>query len=122
MKNKKKFAIASLVMSIVSLIPLIISPNSLNGTLVVVIIAIFVAIVSAIFGFIGKSASKGMAISGIVISIISCVVLCFSLIGFQAIKNATDCVDNGNETSTCNYLGEELEVPNSFLREDQMKK
>ena len=122
MKNKKKIAIASLIVSILSLIPLIITPDSLTGTLIFIILGIFMGIIGGILGFIGKSEAKGLSISGIVIGIISCVVLCFSLVGFSVIKDATDCVDNGDETATCNYLGEELEVPTSMLREDQIKK
>lgn len=122
MENKKKFAVASLIFSLLSLIPLIICPDSITGAQIFVIIGIILGIIGAILGFIGKGASKGLAISGIVIGIISCVVLCFSLIGFSAIKDATDCVDNGDGTSTCIYLGEELQVPNSMLREDQIKK
>lgn len=121
MKNKKKFAIASLILSLLSLVPLIIRPNSLTGAQIFVIVGIFLGIIGAVLGFIGKSASKGLSISGIVIGIISCVILCFSLIGFSVYENATDCVDNGNGTSTCNYSEEEVEVPTSMLREDQKK-
>ncbi|MGM9877904.1 MAG: hypothetical protein ACI33S_04560 [Bacilli bacterium] len=121
MENKKKFAIASLTLSILSLIPLIISPESLTGAQIIVIVGIILGIIGIVLGFIGKSASKGLAIIGIVIGIISCVILCFSLIGFFSIGKATDCVDNKDGTSTCNYLGQELQVPTTMLREDQMK-
>jgi len=120
--KNKKFAIASLVMSIISLIPVIISPDSLSGAQIFVIIGIFCAIIAIVLGFLGKSASKGLAISGIVIGVLSCIVLCLAMIGFFGIKSATDCVDNGDETSTCSYLGEELIVPNSMLSEEQFKK
>ncbi len=122
MKNRKKIAIASLTLSLLSLIPAVIFPGSLTGAMIFTIIGIFIAIIGTILGFIGKSASKGLAISGIVIGIISCVYLCWLLIGYFVLKNATDCVDNGNGTSSCNSFGQELEVPNSMLREDQMKK
>lgn len=121
MKNKKKFGVASLIVSILSLIPLVITPDSLTGAQIFVVIGVVLGIIGVILGVIGKSVSKGLSISGIVIGIVSCVILCFSLIGFFVIKDATDCIDNGNETSTCNYFGEEIEVPNSMLREDQMK-
>ena len=122
MEKKKRFAVASLVLSLMSLIPILISPNSLNGAQIFAIVGIFLGIIGVILGFVGKSASKGLSITGIVIGIISVVFLCFALIGFVAIKSATDCVDNGDETSTCNYLEEELQVPNSMLSEEQMRK
>lgn len=122
MKNKKKMAIASLIISIISLTPFIILPDSLSGTQIFVIVGILLAIAGAILGFVSKSEAKGLAIAGIVIGIISCVILCFSLICFIGIKNATNCVDNGNGTATCDYLGQELEAPISYLTEEQMKK
>lgn len=122
MNNKKFFGVASLVISLLSLIPVVISPDSLTGAEIFVVIGIILAIVGVVFGFIGKSLSKGLSISGIVIGFISCILLCFTLIGLTAIKNATDCVDNGNKTSTCSYLGTEIEAPNSLLRDDQMRK
>lgn len=122
MKNKKKLAIVSLIMSIVSLTPLIIAPDSLTGAQIFVIIGILLAIVGAVLGFVCKSDAKGLSIAGIVIGIISCAILCFSLIGFIGIKNATNCVDNGNGMATCDYMGQELEVPTSYLTEEQMKK
>lgn len=122
MKNKKKLAIVSLVLSIVSLIPIIILPDSLTGAQIFVIIAILLAIAATILGFICKSEAKGLSIAGIVIGIISCVILCFSLIGFIGIKNATNCVDNGNGMATCDYMGQKLEFPTSYLTEEQMKK
>ena len=122
MDNKKKIAVASLTMSLLSLVPVIISPESLTGTMAFVAVGILFAIVGVILGFIGKSASKGLSISGIVIGIISFGFLCMALVGFMAIKNVTDCVDNGDQTSTCNYMGVEIEVPNGMLSEEQMKK
>lgn len=122
MENKKKFAVASLILSILSLVPLIILPDSMTGAQVCVCISILLGIVGAVLGVVGKSASKKLAISGIVIGAISCVVLCFMLIGLFSMSNATDCVDNGDNTSTCKYAGQEVSIPNSMLREDQKKK
>jgi len=122
MNTKKKLAIASLVASILSLIPNIVLPESLSLAQILIIVCIFIALAGVVLGFIGKSEAKGLSIAGIIIGIISCILLCFSLIGFFGMQNATDCVDNGNGFSTCNYLGQEIEVPNEYLREDQMKK
>ena len=121
MQNKKTLAICSLVLSIISLIPIIITPNSINGAEIFATIGIILAIAATILGFISKKDGKGLAIAGVVIGIISCIILCLSLIGFSAIKKATDCVDNGNDTSTCQFMDQNLEVPNSLLREDQKK-
>jgi len=122
MNTKKKLAIASLVASILSLIPNIVLPESLSLAQILIIVCIFIALAGVVLGFIGKSEAKGLSIAGIIIGIISCILLCFSLIGFFGMQNATDCVDKGNGFSTCNYLGQEIEVPNEYLREDQMKK
>ena len=122
MKNKKNIAIASLVVSILSAATILISPSSMTGTLILIVTGVILAIVGTVLGFIGKKEAKGFAISGIVIGILSCILLCFSLIGVMAIQAATDCVDNGNGVSTCNYLGQELEVPTGMLTEEQMKK
>ncbi len=120
--SKKNMATASLVLSLVSVIPLIIGPDSLSGQMIFSIVGIIFGIIAIVLGFIGKSESKGKAIAGIVIGIISTVVLCFALVGFNAIKGATDCVDQGNGISKCKLYGEDFEVPTSFLTEEQKKK
>lgn len=122
MKNKKNFAVASLILSLLSLIPLIITPDSLTGAKIFAIIAIFLGIAGIVLGFIGKSTSKGLSISGIILGIISCIILFTSLMGLLMIEKVTNCIDNGNGTSTCSYLEQQIEVSNSLLREDQIKK
>ena len=120
--DKKKMAVASLTLSLVSLIPVVISPNSLTGALIFCIVGIFLGIIGVVLGFLGKSASKGLAISGIIIGIVSCLILCVALVGFAGMANSTDCVDNGDGTATCDFMGEKIEIPTDMLREDQMKK
>lgn len=120
--NKKSMATASLVLSIISIIPLIVGPDSLNGQMIFAIIGVVFAIVAIILGFIGKSEKKGMAIAGIVIGIITTVLLCLAIVGFNAMKDVTDCVDQGNGNSMCKLYGEDIEVPTSFLTEEQKKK
>ena len=122
MENKKKFAVASLVLSLLSLAPLRVLPDSMKGAQIFVCIGILLGIVGVVLGIVGKSASKKLAISGIVIGAISCAILCFTLVGFMAMENATDCVDNGDGTSTCKYIGQEINVPNSMLSEEQKNK
>lgn len=122
MENKKKFAVASLVLSLLSLALLIVLPDSMTGIQVCICIGILLCIVGVILGIVGKDGSKKLAISGIVIGVLSFAVLCFLLVGSMIIKNATDCVDNGDDTSTCKYIGQEINVPNSMLSEEQKNK
>ena len=122
MENKKKFAVASLVLSLLSLAPLMVFASSMTGIQVCSCIGILLCIVGVILGIVGKDGSKKLAISGIVIGILSFTVLCFLLVGSMIIKNATDCVDNGDDTSTCKYGGQEINIPNSILSEEQKNK
>lgn len=122
MENKKKFAVASLVLSLLSLALLIVLPDSMTGIQVCICIGILLCIVGVILGIVGKDGSKKLAISGIVIGVLSFAVLCFLLVGSMIIKNATDCVDNGDDTSTCKYIGQEINIPNSMLSEEQKNK
>ena len=117
--NKKTMGTCSLVLAIISLVPMLWLPSSLSATELFVVVCILLSIVAAILGFISRKESKGTAITGIVIAIISCLLLCFSLIGLTAYKSATDCVDNGDETSTCKYMGQEIQVPNRYLTPEQ---
>ncbi len=120
--DKKKMGTASLVLSLVSLFPLLLSPSNIKTAEIFVVVFVILAIASIILGFMSKKEAKGLAISGIVIGIISLIFLCLALIGFVGISNATNCIDNGDETSTCMYNGVEIEVPNIYLREDQKEK
>ena len=122
MKNKKKFAVTSLVLSLLSLVPLIVLPDSMTGIQICICIGIILGIVGIVLGVVGKSASKKLAISGIVIGAISFAILCLMVFGLSVAMNATDCVDNGDNTSTCKYRGEEINIPNSMLSEEQKNK
>ena len=122
MENKKKFAVVSLVLSILSLAPLIVLPDSMTGIQICIGIGIILGIVGIVLGVVGKSASKKLAISGIVIGVLSCAILCFLLFGLSVAMNSTECVDNGDNTSTCKYIGEEINIPNSMLSEEQKNK
>lgn len=123
MTNKKNFGTISLVLAILSVVvPTIISLDSLNAELIFVTVFLLFGIASVVFGFLGKKESKGLSIAGIVIGIISIILLCIGLAGMLMYKSATDCVDNGNKTSTCVIFGEKIEIPSSYLNDDQMKK
>ena len=112
-----------IALSIVSLIPSVIGPNSLIGIEIFIIIGIFLAIAGIVFGFIGKKGSKGLSIAGIIVGFVAFGILCLSLIGIIGIeKFAKNCVDNGDGFATCEYLDQELEVPVNYLKEEQMKK
>ena len=119
-KNKKTFGILSLILAIISLIPIIFVPDSLNGAQIFTTVALILAIMAVVFGFIGKKDSKGMSIAAIIIGIISTIVMILALFGFLMYSKVTDCIDNGNGTSTCMFGGQEMEVPTSYLEESQM--
>ena len=119
--NKKFLGVASLVLAIISLVPFIVVPDTLSGAKTFIIVAIALAVLAIVLGFVGKKESKGLSIAGIIIGFISAILMSFSLIGYVGIEKASDCVDNGDGTSNCKYMGEDLEgVPNIYLREDQM--
>lgn len=120
--KKKKIAICSFIMSLVSLIPAIILPDSLIGAEIFIIIGMLLAIAAIVLGFVGKSGAKGFSIAGIVIGIVSLIVLCLSIIGILGMKSAKNCVDKGNGMATCEYMGQEVEVPTTYLTEEQMKR
>ena len=120
--NKKNLAVVSLVLSIISLVPFVWTPDSLDTAMIFCVVFVFIAIAGIICGFMGKSASKGMGIAGIVIGIIAIIVLGLSILGLAGMKSATNCVDQGNGMSKCEYMGQELEMPTSYVREDQKKK
>lgn len=123
MKKKKIMAITSICLAIISLIPIVVLPESVIWAEVTILFSIILSIISIVLGIIGKSESKGIAIMGIVIAVISCVLLFFSLTGVVAISKSTDCVDNGDGTSTCKFFGQDMEnIPNSMLTEEQMAK
>jgi hypothetical protein len=50
------------------------------------------------------------------------VLLSLSLAGFALMSKAEDCVDNKNGTATCQVMGQEMEIEDMFLTEDQYKK
>ena len=121
--NKKNLAVASLVLSIMALvIPNVWLPGSIDTAMIFCVVFVFVAIAGVVCGFMGKIASKGIGITGIVIGIIAVAILAFAMIGFAGMKNATNCVDQGNGSSKCEYMGQEVEVPTPYVREDQKKK
>ena len=98
--DKKKMGTIGLVLAILTFIPLVAPLSSLSVALVITIIGIVVAIASIICAIIAFKESKGKAIATIIIAIISTILLFFAILGFTGIKNATDCVDNGNGIST----------------------
>ena len=63
-----------------------------------------------------------MALAGIIIGFIAIVLFALELIGIKGMTEAKNCVDQGNGTAICEFMGKELEVPMEYLTEDQMKK
>ena len=103
--NKKIFAILSLILSIISLVPMFISPDTANSAMIYIAVFILIAIVGIVFGIIGMKASKGMGITGIVIGAISLIALSLSILGLVAFKSFTNCVDQGNGMAKCEFMG-----------------
>ncbi len=122
MKNKKNLATISLVLALVSLIPLIITPANLMGSIIFVVLAIVFAILAIIFGFISKSSAKGKAIAGIAIGVISAVFMFFALLGFLMMGKAKNCTNIDDNTATCEIAGQKIEIPRVFLKEEQYEK
>ena len=122
MKNKRKMAIASIVLSVVSLPPFVIAPEKIEVAQLFIVICVLIAIVGAILGYISKKDGKGLSIAGIVVGIISCILLIISLIGFLLFSKVSDCVDNGDDTATCQYAGQTVNVPINYLTDEQMKR
>ena len=120
--SKKTLGIVALVLAILSLCPLVIGFETIKATMILECVALLFGVCAAVLGFVSKKDAKGMAIAAIVIGIISMVFVGLSLLGLTAISKATDCVDNGDGTATCQYMGQELEIPTDYLTEDQMKK
>ena len=120
--NKKTFATLSLILAIISILTLVFTTGTIERATLFVGIGLALSVISIVFGFIGKSEAKGLSIAGIIIGILSFVLVGLSLIGLIGMKNATDCVDNGNGTSKCVYMGTEIEVPNNFIKDSQWKK
>lgn len=92
--NKKFLGVASLVLAIISLVPFIVVPDTLSGAKTFIIVAIVLAVLAIVLGFVGKKESKGLSIAGIIIGFISAILMAFSLIGYVGIEKASDCVDN----------------------------
>ena len=122
MEKKKKISLVALILSLISLIPMVVLPSSYNGALVFIIVGLLVGIVAIVLGIIGLKGEKVQAILGIVFGAISSLVLMLSLIGIGAIGQFTDCEDKGDGIAVCSFQGEEMEIPTSLLREDQIKK
>ena len=120
--NKKTLAIVALVLAILSLMPYVVAFDTLKENMILYGVAILLGVCGAVLGFISKKDAKGMAITAIVIGILSAVLFCFALLGLSFMTKATDCVDKGDGIAVCQFMGQELEVPTDFLTEDQMKK
>lgn len=119
--NKKTCAILSLVLAILPVIVLFLNV-SLSTLKTITLIAIVVEIAAIVLGFVSKKEAKGMAIAGIIIGFLVIVLFAFELIGIKGMTEAKNCVDQGNGTAICEFMGKELEVPMQYLTEDQMKK
>lgn len=123
MEKKKPFAIAALVLALLPIVLLLFIPvKTLDAIQTEVIVLLVMEVAAVVCGFLGVKASKGMAITGIVVGILFAFLFAMALLGFKVIRNATDCVDNGNGTATCQVMGQEMEIDKNMLTEEQMRK
>ena len=120
--NKKLMGTLSLVFAVLSVILVFIPSKSLDTAMIITAVGVLIAVVGAVLGFIGKKENKGMALAGIIISIISFIVLVLALVGFAGMKNATDCVEKSDGVYNCKLFDQDIEIPGEYLREDQKVK
>lgn len=141
MGNKKNLmSIVSLVAVIVALIIIVVWPDG-DTVIIGLGITILLSIVAIACGFIGKSQikktkekGKGLALTAIILGFIVCIFTAYTMFFLSAIKDinfndpiicpmVSDCVDNGDGTSTCSFVGA-YDVPCSTknLTSEQFKK
>ena len=119
----KKMSIASFVCAILAALILLVPSGSITFIMGIFVVGIILAIVAVVLGVISmKDGKKKMSIASIVIGSIVFVLLSLSLAGFALMSKAEDCVDNKNGTATCQVMGQEMEIEDMFLTEDQYKK
>lgn len=140
--NKSKtnlFAILSLVAIIIDALVFIIWPDGDTVKLGLAICVIF-AIVAFVLGIISRKQikksnekGKGMALTSLILGIIMFIWTGYTLIIMYAIEDiefndqimcsqVTDCVDNGDGTSTCSFAGVyEIPCSTDVLTEEQFK-
>ena len=138
-KGNNKLAVASLVLAVLAALVMVFWPDDTanTGCLLMVVCGI-AAVVCAIVSYSqikkSKEEGKGMATAGLIIGIIMALLGLMVVFMFEAIKDVsfndqvyckqvTNCVDNGNGTSTCLFM-DQLEMPctTEYLTETQFKK
>ncbi len=121
-KSKKDMAKISLILSIISLISSIFNPSPLILSEIFVFVGLILAIAGIVLGFLSVKEVKGMSIASICIGFISVVLLLLCFLGLVVIGSVKNCVDQKNGKSMCEFSGTEIEVSNTFLRENQKQK
>ena len=122
MKNKRKMALVSLILAIISLVDLVFVADTIVQEEIIVLVCFVLAIVGAILGYISRKDGKGLAIAGMIIGIVSLVLTLLTLLGLTVYAKVGDCVDNGDKTATCKYNGQEVVVPINYLTDEQLVK
>ena len=112
----------SLILSIISLISSIFNPSPLILSEIFVFVGLILAIAGIVLGFLSVKEVKGMSIASICIGFISVVLLLLCFLGLVVIGSVKNCVDQKNGKSMCEFSGTEIEVSNTFLRENQKQK
>ena len=119
--NKKTFAALSLILALAPFLTVFIPVKSIDIISILVIVFIVCELLAVIFGIIGIKGSKGMSIAGIVIGIIMVILSVVIFAGLKLIKDAKNCVNNGNGKATCKILDSDIDIPTFLLKESQMK-
>ncbi len=139
-KGNNKLAVASLVLVTVAVLIMLFWPDVDTVSIACALIGLC-GVAAVVCGEVGKSQikkskeeGKGMATAGLIIGIIMAILGLMIVFMFEAIKDisfndqvyckqVTNCVDNGNGTSTCLFM-DELEMPctTEYLTETQFKK
>ena len=120
--DKKKLAITSIVLSVLSLLILLLTP-AINYTVVIIscVICLIMSIIGIVCGFKAKEV-KGLAITGIVIGFVAAALILLTTIGTIGYKAATDCVKKDEDYAVCKLEGQEFEIPITLLDESQFAK
>lgn len=122
--KKKIFAIAGLVLAIVvAVVTNFLPETDINKVIVIAYISCALEVVAVILGIMGLKGNKAVGIIAIVIGALYGGFTLLGAFGLQMMTKATDCVPSKTAGNyTCKYAGADFEVPEEYLRDDQIKK
>lgn len=124
-KDKKKtFAVIAIILAAFGfLITNVLPDGEINYVIGVAVAATLVEVGAIVFGILGLKGNRTLAIIAIVIGAIWGGFTLLGGLGLSFMTQATDCVPSKTpDTYTCKFQGQDIEVPKSYLRDDQIKK